>query len=221
MKRTFTNIVNLFKTNKKNSILVACSVVLVAVVTIMAAVSTGERGKVEVDTSSTVTTTAAAETTTADTVDDTDVSETTTTETTTETPTVSTTEATTVKHKVENTTNKQNNNKVETTTKKPSTNVTETTTKKNTEVTFNGYKPYEVFVDEDGDEVYYNDFGRLCVAEPTTAEPDPDYDASYCHECGRKDCRPSMDSYYCEICGEDVSALECHPASHFYARFED
>ena len=144
-----------------------------------------------------------------------------TTETTTEAPTVSTTEATTVKHKVETTTKKQNNNKVETTTKKPATSVTETTTKKNTEITFNGYKPYEVFVDEEGDEVYYNDFGRLCVAEPTTAEPDPDYDASYCHECGSKDCRPSMDSYYCEICGEDVSALECHPASHFYARFED
>ena len=129
--------------------------------------------------------------------------------------TASTTESTTVKAEIEATTKKVSTTKAETTTKKVTTTKAETTTKKNTEGTFNGHKPYEVFTDANGVRVYYNENGRLCNAESLTAKPNYDYDNSYCHKCGSKDCIRAMSSYHCAVCDKDIPALECHSKSHY------
>lgn len=216
MKKTFTNLINLVKANKKNSILVACSIALVTVVAIVAAFSMGERGKVDVEPEPPVITT---ETTTVKVEEDAAITES-TTESTTEAevdePTVSTTVSTTSKPKVETTTKKVSTTKAETTTKKVTTTKAETTTKKNTEGTFNGHKPYEVFTDPvSGNKVYYNESGRLCSAETLTTKPNYDYDNSYCHKCGSKDCVRAMSSYHCAVCDKDIPALKCHSKSHY------
>lgn len=104
----------------------------------------------------------------------------------------------------------------ETTTEEPS--VTETTTKKS-DITFNGHKPYEIFIHPvSGKEVFYDENGRLCLAEVlTTAPPDTEYDSSYCHTCGSSDCIRAMSSYYCEVCKKTIHAHTCHPKSHYKA----
>lgn len=104
--------------------------------------------------------------------------------------------------------------KSETPTKKP----VETPTKKPSTVTYNGHKPYEVFVDETGTRCYYTEGGILCTEESLTAKPiTPEYDADCCYKCGSKDCQPAMNSYYCVICEENISSLTCHPKSHYNA----
>lgn len=214
MKKTFTNLINLVKANKKNSILVVCSVALVTVVAIVAAFSMGERGKVDVEPEPPVITT---ESTTAEVVEDAIVTESTTesiTEAEVDEPAVSTVVSTTSKPKVEATTKKVSTTKAETTTKKVTTTKAETTTKKNTEGTFNGHKPYEVFVDasKGGNSYYYDENGNLWRAESLTAKPQEPTDE--CPLCGKENCGAYIKPWHCVVCDKDIAADECHPKSH-------
>ncbi len=98
---------------------------------------------------------------------------------------------------------------------KPIESTTETVT---STVTYNGYKPYEIFTDETGIQYYYNEEGRLCCAETLTAKPiTSEYDADCCYKCGSANCFPTMSGYHCVICEKDVTALTCHPKSHYNA----
>ncbi len=123
--------------------------------------------------------------------------------------------------KAETTTKKETTTKAESTTKKAetTTKAVETTTKKasSTAVTYNGHKPYEVFTDENGIQVYYTETGRKCVAESLTAAAGETRDTSVCWKCGSEDCIRAMSSYYCTVCKETVNGSTCHPADHFNA----
>lgn len=129
-------------------------------------------------------------------------------ETTTEEPSVM--ETTTKKPVSPETTTKA---PVETTTKpKP----TETTTKQS-DIAFNGHKPYEIFIHPvSGKEVYYDENGRLCLAEVLTTAP-PEDSNDECPWCGEKNCGAFMESWYCVICEKNIAAHECHPKSHLDA----
>lgn len=72
-------------------------------------------------------------------------------------------------------------------------------------ITVGGVTFYKTYVEGVGYE-YYDSNGNYLF-----------YDASYCHQCGKADCTPSMSTYYCVICKENVSPLECHLSDHFDA----
>lgn len=202
MKKSLQNIINKVKANQKVTISVVSAVVGVIVIAVcVTAFTQPNKDKVPVN-NTTVPTTAETTSNASDEAESTTEAE---TEPSTEKETETSTKApeTTTKKRVEGTTNR-----VETTTKK-----VETTTKKNTNVTFNGHKPYEVFVDEHGNEVYYDEYGCVYVAVALTAAPGVDV-GDECPWCGKPNCGAYMESWHCVVCNKDIAAHECHPKSH-------
>ena len=114
---------------------------------------------------------------------------------------------------VATTTKKASVTKSESTTKKTST-TKENTTKGNKDVTYNGYKPYEVFVDasKGGNSYYYDENGKLWRAESLTAKPQEPTDE--CPLCGKENCGAYIKPWHCVVCDKDIAADECHPLSH-------
>ena len=131
----------------------------------------------------------------------------------------STSISTTTSFESESTTN-ETTTFVTTTTKKASVTKSESTTKKNSttkgnkNVTYNGYKPYEVFVDasKGGNSYYYDENGRLYCAEALTAVPKEPTDE--CPLCGKENCGAYIKPWHCVVCDKDIATDECHPLSH-------